>query len=138
MFRQRIDGRPYPNTLKLDVARKFRQNPTPAERLAWSLLRRKGILRLKFKRQHPLCGFIVDFYCPRLKLVLELDGRTHAAAEQVNYDTARTTWLEAHGYVVVRVRNEDVGREALERLLADHLPLSRQGEGAGGRGTRGP
>src|SRR2546430_4104328 len=104
MRRRRIDGRDYPNTAKLQAARQLRQNPTPAERHAWSILRRKGILGLRFKRQHPLLGFIVDFYCPHLRLVLEIDGGTHATSEQMSYDAARTKWLEAHGYVVVRIR----------------------------------
>jgi len=138
MRRSRIDGRDYPNTAKLEAARQLRQNPTPAERHAWSILRRKGILGLKFRRQHPLCGFVVDFYCARLRLILELDGDAHGTADQSSYDSARSAWLETHGYVVVRVRNRDVGRDALEQLLKTYLPLSRQGEGAGGRGTRGP
>jgi len=77
VLRDRIDGRRYPDTAKLEIARHLRRKATPAERHAWSLLRRRGILGLKFRRQHPLCGFIVDFYCPRLRLVLELDGGSH-------------------------------------------------------------
>ena len=137
MLRARIDGRRYPDTAKLEIARHLRRDPTPAERNAWSLLRRKGILGLKFRRQHPLCGFIVDFYCPRLRLVLELDGGSHEDQAQASYDAARTQWLEAHGYTVRRIRNEAVCRDSLERLLSTCLPLSRQGEGAGGRGTPG-
>ena len=137
MLRDRIDRRAYPDTAKLEIARHLRRDPTPAERNAWSLLCRKGILGLKFRRQHPLCGFIVDFYCPRLRLVLELDGGRHEGQAQASYDAARTQWLEAHGYMVRRIRNEAVCRDSLERLLRSCLPLSRQGEGVGGRGTPG-
>src|SRR6266581_1625981 len=137
MLRKRIDGRDYPNTAKLEIARQLRQHPTPAERHAWALLRRKGILGLKFRRQHPLCGFVVDFYCARLRLILELDGDAHGDHDQSSYDSARTAWLESHGYVVDRVRTRDVGRDALEQMLKTYLPLSRQGEGAGGRGRGG-
>ena len=73
--------------------------------------------RLRFRRQHVLQGFIVDFYCPSLRLVLELDGAPHHAPAQMGYDAARTVWLEARGYRVRRVPNRDVSREALERLL---------------------
>src|ERR1041384_2907746 len=55
-------------------ARELRLHPTPAERHAWTLLRNRGILGLKFRRQHVLHGFIVDFYCPSERIVIELEG----------------------------------------------------------------
>ena len=119
--RQRIDRFPYPDTAKLAIARELRRDPTPAERLAWSVLRNHGILGLKFRRQHVLHGFIVDFYCPRLRLVLELDGALHAHPAQAGYDVARTAFFEARGYRVVRVPNREVSRERLECLLRQFM-----------------
>jgi very-short-patch-repair endonuclease len=99
------------------LARQFRLNPTPAERHAWSLLRGRAILGLKFRRQHVLHGFIVDFYCSEERLVLELEGDAHDGSDQRAYDAARAAFLEAGGYRVVRIRNRDVTRGHLEELL---------------------
>jgi very-short-patch-repair endonuclease len=121
MLRTRIDRLAYPNREKLAIARALRRNPTPTERHAWSLLRHRGVLGLKFRRQHVLHRFIVDFYCAELKLVLELDGAPHVEPAQAGYDAARTAWLESRGYRVMRLANRNVSRDGLERLLR---PLS--------------
>ncbi len=117
MLRHRIDRLAYPDREKLAIARQLRRNPTPAERHAWSLLRCRGVLGLKFRRQHVLHGFIVDFYCAELKVVLELDGAPHVAPAQAGYDAARTAWLESRDHRVRRLANRDVSRDGLERLL---------------------
>ena len=106
-------------------ARELRHNPTPAERHAWTVLRNRGILGLKFRRQHVLHGFIVDFYCTRERIVIELDGNVHDAEAQRGYDHARTGFLEAAGYRVIRVRNRDVSREHLEAALREALETNR-------------
>src|SRR2546426_12653886 len=98
-------------------ARELRHNPTPAERHAWSLLRNRGVLGLKFRRQHVLHSFIVDFYCATERLVLELEGDVHARCDRPIYDAARAEFLEAAGYRVVRMRNREVTREQLEELV---------------------
>jgi very-short-patch-repair endonuclease len=102
-------------------ARELWLQPTPAERHAWTLLRNRGILGLKFRRQHVLHGFIVDFYCSNERIVIELDGNVHDADAQRDYDRARSGFLEAAGYVVIRVRNKDVSREHLEAVLRQAL-----------------
>ena len=117
MLRHRLDRQDYPDRVKRAIARKLRRDPTPAERCAWSLLRNRGILGLKFRRRHILHGFVVDFYCPVLRLVIELDGAPHDRPAQASYDAARTAHLEAHGYVVLRVRNRELSRNRLEQLL---------------------
>jgi very-short-patch-repair endonuclease len=99
-------------------ARELRLHPTPAERHAWTLLRNRGILGLKFRRQHVLHSFIVDFF---ERIVIELDGDVHDAEVQRDYDRARAGFLEAAGYVVIRVRNKDVSREHLEAVLREAL-----------------
>ena len=100
-------------------------NPTPAERHAWTLLRNRGILGLKFRRQHVLHGFIVDFYCPSERIVIELEGGVHDNEAQRGYDQARTGFLEGAGYRVIRVRNRDVSREHLEAALREALDTNR-------------
>jgi very-short-patch-repair endonuclease len=76
------------------------------------------LLGVKFRRQHVLHGFIVDFYCPALKLVLELDGKPHDEAMQASYDDARTACLKSAGYRVIRVRNRDLSQVILEELVS--------------------
>jgi very-short-patch-repair endonuclease len=76
---------------------------------------------LKFRRQHPLGSYIVDFVCLEKRLIVELDGGQHA--EQVNSDTERTAWLEAHGFRVLRFWNHDVLRdtEAVKEVISKAL-----------------
>ena len=109
--------RPISIERKLAIARRLRRESTPAERHAWSLLRDRQLLGLKFRRQHVLHGFVVDFYCPAFKLVLELDGHPHDGARQAGYDAARTAWLESAGYHVIRMRNRDLTRARLQELI---------------------
>src|ERR1043165_6848026 len=85
------------------------------------LLRNRGILDLKFRRQHVLHGFIVDFYCASARIVIELEGDVHDAEVQREYDHARAGFLQAAGYRVIRVRNRDVSREQLEAVLRTAL-----------------
>jgi very-short-patch-repair endonuclease len=105
---------------------------TIAERQAWEILRNRRLLGFKFRRQHVIDGFIVDFYCPELRLVLELDGSGHGELEQAEYDAVRTAHLEMKGLLVVRFRNEEISEKALKRLvqnLAHRSPSPRSGEG---------
>ena len=87
-------------------ARALRRPMTPPEQKLWFRLRRNQIEGFKFKRQHPIGRFIVDFYCGSCRLVIELDGDTHV--EQQEYDAARTAWLEQQGCRVIRFCNRDV------------------------------
>jgi len=120
------------------LARQLRLHPAPAERHAWRLLRGRRMHGLKFRRQHVLHGFIVDFYCLSERLVVELEGDVHDARDQQAYDDARATFLEAAGYRVIRVRNRDLTRAHLEELLRATLgrppfvPPLPKGEGVRG------
>src|SRR5437762_8270486 len=122
-------------TQKRALAAKLRRSATQMERHAWSLLRDRGILGFKFRRQHVLRGFIVDFYCAAQRLVLELEGDAHDGPDQRAYDAARAEVLEAARFRVVRLRKGDVTRAGLEAVLrgapgdSSTCPLSRQGEG---------
>lgn len=97
------------------MARQLRQKMTPAESTLWKHLRRKQIDGLKFRAQHPLGRFIVDFYCASSRLVVERDGDIHH--RQVERDEERTKQLTMYGYHVIRFRNEDVF-ENIEGVLA--------------------
>jgi len=88
-------------------AREMRHPQTPAEATLWYALRNRNI-KYKFRRQHVIDRFIVDFYCPGAKLCIEVDGATHNEAAQAEYDTARTAFLEELGYKVIRFTNDDV------------------------------
>jgi very-short-patch-repair endonuclease len=88
------------------AARCLRQQLTPAEDKLWSALRCRQLVGLKFRCQHPVGRFIVDFYCPSCKLVIEVDGDIHT--QQKAYDEARTEQLESYGYRVLRFTNEEV------------------------------
>ena len=87
-------------------ARELRRELTPIETILWQRLRSRRLAGLKFRRQHPIGRFITDFYCAERKLVIEIDGDTHA--EQGRYDASRTAWLEEHGIKVIRFNNRDV------------------------------
>ena len=98
------------------TAKQNRKQPTPAEAKLWNALRRRKLSGLKFRRQHPLGRFIVDFYCAQHKLVIEIDGAAHE--HQQDYDSSRTQQLEIEGRRVLRFSNEQV-KVNLETVLAE-------------------
>jgi very-short-patch-repair endonuclease len=85
------------------LARKLRLTPTDAEIRLWSRLRRRQLEGFRFRRQHPLGPYVVDFFCAAAKLIIEVDGGQHAEDGE-----ARTNWLEARGYCIIRFWNNDV------------------------------
>jgi very-short-patch-repair endonuclease len=89
-----------------DRARDLRRAQTPAEVRLWSRLRGRKLLGAKFRRQVPVGRYIADFLCKDARLIIEADGGQHADA--VAYDAARTAWLEAAGYQVLRFWNMDI------------------------------
>lgn len=84
----------------------LRSNQTGAESLLWTHLRNRQLNNLKFRRQHPIGNYIVDFYCVEAKVVVEIDGDTHL--DRIDYDQTRTEWLERQGLRVIRFSNMDV------------------------------
>lgn len=92
----------------LEFAKTMRSNATDAENLMWQILRNKQFMSLKFRRQHVIKLYIVDFYCHELGLVIELDGGQHNTDDGKDYDAERTKFLEALGLTVVRYWNYDV------------------------------
>lgn len=89
-----------------EAARFLRQQLTPAEARLWEVLRGRQFRGLKFRCQHPIGRFIVDFYYPSQRLIIEVDGGVHL--QQHDYDQARTNQLENFGYCVLRFTNDEV------------------------------
>lgn len=89
-------------------AKVLRRSQTKAEALLWEALRNKKINGLKFRRQHPVCSFIVDFYCHEANLIIELDGSIHDEPEVIKRDNMRTDVFKENSLKVIRFKNEDV------------------------------
>jgi len=101
-------------------ARELRHPLTAAEGLLWQRLRNRQ-LNTNFRRQRPIGPFIVDFYRAEARLVVEIDGDVHLEASRADRDQARTEWLEAQGYRVMRFRNDEVMQDldgVLEMIAA--------------------
>jgi very-short-patch-repair endonuclease len=86
-------------------ARGLRQSSTDAERRMWSALRDRRLLRFKFRRQHPIGHYVVDFACTEYRLVIEIDGGQHSESAA---DIRRTAGLESQGWKLIRFWNNDV------------------------------
>lgn len=92
----------------LIFAKSMRHTATDAEHLMWQILRAKQFMNLKFRRQHVIKPYIVDFYCHEIGLVIELDGSQDGLDDAIEYDAERTKFLGALGFTVVRYWNHDV------------------------------
>jgi very-short-patch-repair endonuclease len=113
---------PFNKNLKT-LARKFRRNMTEAESFLWQTIRRKQLKGRPFYRQKNIGDYIVDFYCPSAKLIVELDGGQHYTEEGVNTDQIRDRYLENFGFSVLRFSDREVFKNievVLERIF-DHL-----------------
>ncbi|WP_433852823.1 endonuclease domain-containing protein [Stenotrophomonas nitritireducens] len=108
-------------------ARQLRNNATDAERHLWRYLRNRHLGGHRFRRQMPMVGYVADFACPSLKLVIELDGGQHL--QNSGYDKVRTAMLESLGYRVLRYWNDDVLMRTMA-VLEDILRAIEQGNGA--------
>jgi len=89
-------------------ARQLRETQTSAEARLWQALRNRRLAHWKFRRQHPIDRYFVDFVTLDGKLIIEVDGATHGADAEIARDTARTHVLESLGFLIVRVNNLDV------------------------------
>lgn len=90
------------------AARRLRREMSPPEARLWSALRRGGLDGLKFRRQHPMGRCVLDFYCPSLKLAVEVDGYAHCINDRPERDLARDRWLSGHGVRTFRIPANDV------------------------------
>ena len=141
---QRVSG------VKVERARELRRQMTHSEKLLWQRLRKRQLGGLYFRRQQLIAGFIVDFYCDEIGLVVEVDGDVHE--EQSEYDTERDQILKGLDLRVIRFTNNDVIQDIAATLssilstaeLRRHHDAASQvlplppGEGDRGRGPRGP
>ena len=96
------------NRANIPLAKQLRKNMTPWERKLWYEFLRYH--RMKFRRQAVIGRYIVDFYCPQIKLVIELDGSQHFEEDAVVKDAERDKYIENYGIKIFRVQNIDVNR----------------------------
>jgi len=118
-------------------AQQMRQQPTPAERALWQALRRGQLNGLKFRRQAPIERYIADFYCPLARLVIEIDGITHADPDA---DAPRDLWLKTQGLRVPHFWNNEVltNLQGVLEIIADaaRTPPPSPPAGGGGKEAR--
>ena len=112
----------------LERSRQMRRKATPAEAFAWELFRDRRLLALKFRRQHQIGNYIVDFYCHEKHLVVELDGPVHDTRKRRPVDKKRDAYLKSQGMTVVRIKNERLFRETeavlheIAQAIAPRIP----------------
>ena len=99
-------------------AKENRKGRTSAENLLWQNLRSRKLDGFKFRRQHPVADFVVDFFCHEANLIIEVDGGYHSREEQEGYDKGRTHVLEGHNFKVLRFTNEEVEKHIPKVLKA--------------------
>ena len=100
----------------MDRARLLRKKATEPERILWRHLRNRNFASYKFRRQHPVDRYVLDFYCPSAKLAIELDGGGHNYYAGQIHDRTRSQFLARHGVVLLRFWNHQV-RQELDSVL---------------------
>lgn len=100
----------------LNKAKLLRKNSTRPEKILWNHLRNRRLAGYKFRRQYPVEHYIVDFICLAEKLIIELDGKHHQKPDQLAYDQARSQFLDAGGYKVLRFSNQQITKQLPEVL----------------------
>jgi len=113
----------------------LRKSQTDVESILWYHLRNRYFQNHKFRRQHMLCGYIVDFVCLEKRLVIELDGGQHNEDGQIKYDSVRTLKLENDGFLVLRFWNNEIltNIEGVLEMIDEVLngrPLTRRAKNA--------
>jgi len=109
----------------IEAARLLRERMTRSEELLWERLRGKQICGLRFRRQHPIDMFIADFYCHKVRLVIEIDGEIHK--QQKEYDIGRSAEMGKYDIKVIRFSNEEVEFEIdkviriIEKIVNDRI-----------------
>jgi len=101
--------------IKKRFARTLRKQQTRAEKIVWELIRDRKLMGLKFRRQHVVEGFVLDFYCHELRLGIEVDGSVHL--KQKDYDELRQEVIESEGVRIVRIKNKDIIGDAKKAVL---------------------
>jgi len=112
-----LDEKHYQRKATLEYRSKsLRKSSTDAEKLLWSLLRDKRFMGHKFRRQHVIDGYIIDFFCVEENVGIELDGSQHNQPEAINYDIKRSEILMKAGTRIIRFWNNDVINKTIEVL----------------------
>jgi len=99
--------RHYNKKSEQEKRRRLRSNMTYCEKIVWLHLRKRQ-LGYRFLRQYSVDQFVIDFYCPELKLAVEIDGNVHEIPEQKEYDIARQNYIEEFGIGFIRIKNEEL------------------------------
>jgi very-short-patch-repair endonuclease len=116
-------------------AQDMRKNPTEGEKALWTILRKFRYQGYIFRRQHPIDIFIADFYCNKLKLIVEVDGDIHDSEQAMEYDDGRSAELEKNGIKVIRFTNDQVLNETgeitfkIQNYITELTSPSLPGEG---------
>lgn len=110
----------------IEFARKLRQDATDPEALMWACLRNRRVNKRKFRRQHALAPYVLDFYCADLKLSIELDGGQHNTNEGKQHDKAREAFLRSLGIETLRFSNEEFMRhtDSVMNVIWDRTTLT--------------
>ena len=96
------------NSKTQNFAKENRQNLTKAEAIIWKHIKGAKIEGVKFRRQHPIPPFIVDFAAVEIGLIIEIDGATHISEDELQSDKSRENYLKAKGFEIIRIRNFDI------------------------------
>ena len=108
-----------------EKARQLRKNMTMAEKTLWLELKNRKLFKTRFKRQHPIDIFIVDFYCHEFKLAIEIDGEIHLEKDIAEYDDGRISDLEKLGIRTIRFTNDQIYYDvsAVTKKILDIISL---------------
>jgi very-short-patch-repair endonuclease len=98
----------YYSPILIQFAKELRQRQTPTEEMMWSLLKNRQFMGLKFRRQHQMGVYIVDFYCHEKRLIVELDGEVHNRKERKELDQTRDAYLKSLGFNILRFKNDEI------------------------------
>lgn len=101
-----------------EIAKELRKKQMSAEAILWEYIRNNKFKGYKFRRQHPFGRYIVDFYCDKAKLAIELDGEIHERDTVKEYDEERQKAIEAASITVLRFKNEDIFND-IEKVLSE-------------------
>lgn len=93
---------------ELQKRKRLRNNATKAEIILWKYLKNSQLKNIKFRRQYSIDQFVVDFYCPEIKLAIEVDGKSHFKEDQIPYDIERENYIKSFGIHFLRFTNEEV------------------------------
>ncbi len=111
----------------IETRRRLRRDSTVPEQRIWRLLRDRQLSGYKFRRQHGLGPYVVDFYCPKFKLVVEIDGDSHSSLKAQAYDARRTAYFRLFGMDVIRFANAEVWSkpEAVVEQIYQYIETSQ-------------